>query len=146
MNQAHLKIYFLYSIHTISIKNPRWFVEPVYFTNFAMWRQFWQRVIKRNFFAHFPETEINIKYTYSRRTPHSLKSKLKCVHKSFKNYSTYFILSLVANRFGRVEFWILNLNIWCYFPQVGAVKKSNKNIQNSTRPNRWATKDINIFT
>ena len=64
----------------------------------------------------------------------------KCTGKKVSGRS--YLMSLAAHLFGRVEFWISN--IWCCFLQAGAVEKIEQifNIQNSTRPNQWATEDI----
>ena len=45
-------------------------------------------------------------------------------------------MSLVAHRFGRVKFWIF---VIAYLLKQAQLKKSNKY---STRPTRWATRDI----
>ena len=52
------------------------------------------------------------------------------------------IRSLAAHRFGLVEFWILN--VCCWYLQASAVEKIKTDIQNLTRSNRWAAKDITI--
>ena len=53
------------------------------------------------------------------------------------------LMSSAAHRFGRVKFWIFVL----IFYTAPACRKQQQifDIQNSTRPNWWATKDISVW-
>ena len=60
--------------------------------------------------------------------------------KSHEKNGIDYIMSLVADRF---EYWII---IWFFpLPAENNNKYSKFKVQSSTRPNRWATKDINWY-
>ena len=56
------------------------------------------------------------------------------------NTNQLWLMSLVAHWFGRIEFWIFVV----VFYRQAQLKKIKTNIQNSTSPNWWATKDIMV--
>ena len=67
---------------------------------------------------------------------------LLTAHKTFLGFFCS-LVSLAAHRFGHVEFRKSNI---CFdFFNCACLRKTSTNIRNSTRPNRWATKDIKQF-
>ena len=56
------------------------------------------------------------------------------------NTNQLWLMSLVAHWFGCIEFWIFVV----VFYRQAQLKKIKTNIQNSTSPNWWATKDIMV--
>ena len=55
------------------------------------------------------------------------------------------VLSSTAHQFGHVEFWNYRIFVVIFSLQAVAVEKIKTNVQNSTRPNRWAAEDVSQF-
>ena len=97
-------------------------------------------VVRKLFFAYFRNRLSAEKaLPQHRMRPWNEKSVYEIIKETFMR-KTY-LMSSAVYWFGRVEFWILN--ICCCFLLAGAVEKIKTNIPISTRPNQWATEDIN---
>ena len=104
-------------------------------------RTSFQKRTTQNTFVHIREKSlINVKWVVNTnyieqfigRSSYSLIADCKA---KMRDMIASLLMSLVTHRFRCVEFWI----------SFSTGRRSWKtNIQNSTRPNRWATKDISL--